>query len=79
MIGFHPAELFFLVFFCAFGLIGVLGTIFWIWMIVDCASNEPSEGNNKIVWILVIALTHVVGAAIYFFARRPERRRTTGR
>lgn len=70
-------------FFCIIGLlviaIGILGTIFWIWMIVDCATNEPQGDNNKIVWILIIVLTHFVGAAIYFFARRPERRRTLGR
>jgi prolipoprotein diacylglyceryltransferase len=70
---------FFLFFYCLFGLLAILGTIFWIWMIVDCATKEPAEGNDKIVWILIILLTHVVGAAIYFFVRRPERRRTVGR
>ena len=35
------------------GLIGLLavilsvgGTILWIWMLIDCATNEPSEGNS---------------------------------
>lgn len=54
---------------------GVLGTAFWIWMLIDCAKNEPRKGNDRIVWILVIALTHWIGAAIYFFVRRPERMR----
>lgn len=72
------ASSFFLLFFCVFGLIGILGTIFWIWMIVDCATNEPSQGNDKIIWILVIVFTHLVGAAIYFFVRRPERKRIVG-
>ena len=70
---------FFLFFYCLVGLIAILGTIFWIWMIVDCAINEPSEGNDKVVWILIIVLTHVIGAAIYFFVRRPERKRVVGR
>ncbi len=61
-----------------FFLIGVLGTIFWIWMLIDCATKESSQGNDKVVWILVIALTHVLGAAIYFFVRRPTRIRETG-
>lgn len=69
----------FYLFFCCFGLLAILGTIFWVWMIIDCATNEPSQDTNKIVWILVIVLTHLVGAAIYFFVRRPERRRLTGR
>lgn len=59
-------------------LIGILGTVFWIWMLIDCASNEPSQGNDKVVWILVIALTHFLGAAIYFLVRRPQRMRELG-
>ena len=73
----QPSILF--LFFCGFGLIAILGTIFWIWMIVDCATNELSEGNDKVIWILVIVLTHFIGAAIYYFARRPERKRIVGR
>jgi O-antigen/teichoic acid export membrane protein len=45
---------------------------FWIWMIVDCATNEPAS-NDKIVWLLVIILLHSLGALIYFFARRLNR------
>jgi hypothetical protein len=52
---------------------------FWIWMIVDCATKEPSEGNDKIIWILVILLTNWIGALIYFLVRRPERIRLHGR
>lgn len=74
----YSMSVFYLFFFC-FGLLAILGTIFWVWMIIDCATNEPSQDTNKIVWILVIVLTHLVGAAIYFFVRRPERRRLTGR
>ncbi|MBN2217130.1 MAG: PLDc_N domain-containing protein [Pirellulales bacterium] len=62
-----------------FLLIGVLGTVFWIWMLVDCATKEPSEGNDKIVWILVIALTHWLGALIYYVVRRPKRIEQHGR
>jgi hypothetical protein len=59
--------------FLVFSLIGIAGTILWVWMIVDCATKEPSEGNDKIVWILVILLTHCIGALIYLLARRPKR------
>jgi hypothetical protein len=66
---------------CApFGIvIFVLASIFWIWMIVDCATKEPDQGNEKIVWILVIVFTHWIGALLYFLIRRPERIRNTGR
>jgi hypothetical protein len=55
------------------GCMGVVGTILWIWMIIDCATKEPSTGNNKIVWILVIIFTHWIGALIYLLVRRPQR------
>ena len=58
--------------------LGVLATVFWIWMLVDCATKEPSQGNDKLVWILVIVLTHWIGALIYLLARRPERKRLYG-
>jgi hypothetical protein len=58
--------------------VGMLGTAFWIWVLIDCARHEPRKGNDRIVWVLIIALTHLVGALIYFFARRPERIREHG-
>jgi hypothetical protein len=68
-----------LMFGLAFFAIAVLGTIFWIWMLVDCATKETDAGNNKIVWVVIIALTHWIGAAIYYFVRRPQRIAETGR
>jgi hypothetical protein len=60
------------------GFLGLITTVFWIWMIVDCAMHEPSEGNDKIVWILVLIFTQVLGALIYLVVRRPERIRRYG-
>ena len=59
------------VLFVALFVLGAL--IFWIWMLIDCAINEPG-GANKIVWILVILFAHFIGAAIYFLVRRSRRR-----
>jgi hypothetical protein len=64
---FEPAFLF------VFFVLGIGGTALWIWMLVDCATREPSEGNDKVVWILIIVLTHWLGALIYLLARRPKR------
>jgi prolipoprotein diacylglyceryltransferase len=71
----HPVDLVV----CLFGLIAIFGTVFWIWMIIDCAKNEPENTNNKIVWILIVVLLGFLGALIYFFARRPTRQKTLGR
>ena len=52
----------------------VLGaSVFWVCMIIDCATKEPARGNEKIIWILIIILTHWIGALIYYFVRRPQR------
>ena len=60
--------------FLFFAAIGIAGTIFWLWMLIDCLSNEPS-GNEKILWAIVILLTNVLGALLYYFIRRPQRGR----
>ena len=69
---------------CCLPIAGILGLAlfaFWIWMIIDCATNEPDTpgSNTKIMWILIIILTNWVGAAIYYLVRRPERKRTSGK
>jgi len=46
---------------------------FWIWMLIDCLTHESSEGNDKIIWVLVIVLLNFIGALIYFFVRRNAR------
>jgi hypothetical protein len=59
--------------------VGVLGVVFWIWMIIDCATNEPRESTDKVVWIIIIVFTYLIGAAIYYFVRRPRRIAEFGR
>ena len=72
---FGAGALFFL--FMCLGFLAALG--FWVWMLIDCATNEPSEGNDKVVWIVIIIFTQWIGALVYYFARRPERIRQFGR
>jgi hypothetical protein len=54
--------------------VSIAAIAFWVWMVIDCATKEPSEGNDKIAWLLIILLTNIVGALIYYFVRRPQRR-----
>ena len=58
-------------------LVVIPGWGLWIWMLVDCAVNEPS-GNEKIVWILIILLANCIGAVLYLLVRRPKRKAETG-
>jgi Phospholipase_D-nuclease N-terminal len=72
------SGVFFVIFGCT-AIFGILSSIFWIWMLIDCLTKEPDEGNSKLVWALVILFTHFIGAAIYYFVRRPERLKMYGR
>jgi hypothetical protein len=60
------------------GLISLAATVFWIWCIIDVVTKEPSEEGNKVIWVLVVVLLHLLGALIYFLVRRPERIRRYG-
>lgn len=48
-------------------------TIFWIWMLVDCILNKKIRGGSKVGWLILIFLTHIVGAVIYFFVECEQR------
>ncbi len=64
--------LFFLMWFLAVAammLFAVCSTIFWILMLVDCVQRKEKdfpEGQTQLTWALVIALTGVIGAIIYY-------------
>jgi sterol desaturase/sphingolipid hydroxylase (fatty acid hydroxylase superfamily) len=58
--------------------LGLLTLAFWIWMLIDAAQNRGLDHNERIVWIIVVALLHFIGALIYFFAGRPKRRLAPG-
>jgi len=47
-------------------LIAFIVFLFWVWMIVDCARRDFKNDNEKIVWIIIVALTGWPGALIYF-------------
>jgi hypothetical protein len=59
-------------------LVGLAFFAFWLWMLIDCATKESSQGNDKLIWILIIVFTHWIGALIYFLVRRPQRKRELG-
>jgi hypothetical protein len=68
----------FLIFFLL-SVIAIAGTLFWLWMLIDCATKEPSEGNDKLIWVIIIVFTNLLGALIYFFIRRPKRIQVHGK
>jgi beta-lactamase regulating signal transducer with metallopeptidase domain len=70
---------FWLMFCLVAGTISLAGSVLWVWMLVEVLTRETDEGNNRLVWALVIVFTHWVGALIYLLVRRQERIRKLGK
>jgi hypothetical protein len=51
-------------------IFGGLGSIFWIWMLVDCLQRRSLERAARVRWALLIAFTHWLGAGIYYVFSR---------
>lgn len=60
------------VFMVVAGLLGIAMFGFWLWMLIDAISHTPSENSTKLIWILIIVFTGIIGALIYFFVQRPK-------
>ncbi len=54
-------------------IIGLGGIVLWIWTLIDFITNESDQGNERIVWVVVIAVAQLIGALIYLIVRRPKR------
>ncbi len=64
--------LMFLLIFVIFG-IGLCGTIFWIWMIVDCLQKKFKKSDDKLMWLIIIILLHFIGAGLYYFVAKTKK------
>ena len=51
----------------------LLGIPFWIWMLIEAATKEKSDSQDRLIWVLIVLLGGPLGALIYLFARRPKR------
>ncbi|MBW8863881.1 MAG: PLDc N-terminal domain-containing protein [Verrucomicrobia bacterium] len=58
--------------------LGIAIFVFWICMLVSAIQNKGLAEGEKIAWVLVIALLHLLGAIIYFFVGRPKRKTPLG-
>ena len=57
-------------------LLGIAGLIVWIWALVDAITNPALDSTMRIVWVLVIVFTQIVGAIIYLAIGRSTGRST---
>jgi Phospholipase_D-nuclease N-terminal/Protein of unknown function (DUF2516) len=59
-----------------FLVVGLAGTVFWLWALVDVLRRPDQQytaaGQNKVLWLLVVLLGHFIGALIYLLLARPQ-------
>ena len=60
LLGLIPLLLFIL-------LVGILVFVLWIWMIIDCAKRNKFRSGDRVVWILLLVLTGLIGMILYYF------------
>lgn len=65
-------------FFIILLFIYVSSFIFWICALIDCLKKETDEGNTRLIWTIVIILTYIIGAFLYYIIRRPKRIQSLG-
>ncbi|MBR9676198.1 PspC domain-containing protein [Candidatus Woesearchaeota archaeon] len=53
-------------------LLVLLITGFWVLAVIACLVNPKLSGSDKLVWLLIIILFCVFGAAAYFIFVRPS-------
>ena len=54
----------FVIFPIIFAIIGILSMIFWVYMLIDAIKRDTP---NKVLWILGMAIFHVVASFVYYF------------
>lgn len=70
--GFGNSMLGFFIFIPIIGMIvAICVFIFWLLMLVDAIKHAPEK--SKMIWVIVIIFTHIIGALIYYFVeKRPK-------
>ncbi len=53
-------------------ILAIVVFIFWLWMLIDCLKRQDDTfaiGGNyaKLIWVLVIIFTGIIGALLYYF------------
>jgi len=71
-----------LVFFVLFFGLWIAAAVGWILALVDVAKTPDHQfraaGTEKLVWVLIVALTSIVGALIWYLGKRKDVARFAG-
>ena len=53
----------------------IAGFVFWIMMIIDVSRRNFKESSEKAIWVLLIVLTGLIGATIYYFVVKKAKKK----
>ncbi len=62
--------------FLLFAVISLIGLVLWIWALIDALRNPALSDTQRVVWVLVIFFTQILGAIVYFAVGRKSSRST---
>lgn len=48
-------------------------SVLWLWLFIDCIANEPSQGGDKVLWIILFLVFGAWTGPLYLLIRRPKR------
>jgi Phospholipase_D-nuclease N-terminal len=54
-------------------LLGIAALVVWVWALIDAIGNPALDSTMRIVWVLVIVFTQIIGAIIYLAIGRSRR------
>jgi hypothetical protein len=58
-------------------LFSLASVVIWIMALVDALQNKRLEGNDKIMWVLLIVFLQFLGAILYYCLAPREKRGST--
>ena len=56
---------------------GLVALVFWIIMIIDVVQRKFPTDNDRLMWILIVVLTGIIGAGIYYFMIKSKDKKPT--
>jgi hypothetical protein len=50
-------------------LLVLAACVFWLWSVINVFQNEQLDSTMKLVWILLLLCTGILGSTLYVFLR----------
>lgn len=58
-------------------VLGLISLAIWVWALIDAIQNPGLNPTERLIWVLVIVLTNLIGAILYLLIGRNRRAMTT--